>query len=353
MKILITAPNLDEQQNVSGISTVVRQIIENGGQEFSHFAAGRKDGKKIRPGWVFDQILLLPRFLLKVGREKPQVLHLNTALTPLAIGRDLVLARVANLAKVPVLLHIHGGKFFTQGFSRKFFKRLTEKMLRLSSRVIVLSETEKDFIENHWPDLNVSVLPNAVLPGQIKRSPNENAVKTIIFLGRIDKDKGLKEIIEACRILKDENFRFRFKSYGAGGEKDLFVKKMTEILGDDFYFGGVISGTEKWRVLAESDIFLLPSHYEGLPLALLEAMASGCVAIASDVGSIGEIIEDGKNGFLIKPKDVSQVVKKLKVLLFDKADWAGLRQNARKTIEENFNLRDYIEKLEGIYRKIV
>ena len=101
MKILITAPSLDEKENVSGISTVVRQIIENSEQEFSHFTAGRKDGKKNLAFWIFDQVLLLPRFLLKIRQEKPDILHLNTALTPLAIGRDTVLAKVAKSMKTP------------------------------------------------------------------------------------------------------------------------------------------------------------------------------------------------------------------------------------------------------------
>ena len=83
MKILITAPSLSETENVSGISTVVRQIIENSSLEFSHFAAGRKDGQRAGPGWAFKQIFLPAKFLFKIRQEKPDILHLNTSLTPL------------------------------------------------------------------------------------------------------------------------------------------------------------------------------------------------------------------------------------------------------------------------------
>lgn len=353
MKILITAPSLAEAENVSGISTVVRQIIKNSRMEFSHFTAGKRDGEKIGLRWTLKQTILLPDLLLKIKQEKPDVLHLNTALTPLAIGRDVAIAKTAQYLNVPILLHIHGGKFFTKGFSKKIFKRLTEKMLKRADTVVVLSEREREFIENLANDLDIYVLPNAVSFDEIEKLKRENSEKkNIIFLGRLHAGKGLKEIAGAFRDLKDKNIEFRFEAYGAGEEKDAFVRQMTEILGDDFYYGGVVSGREKWKALSNADIFLLPSHYEGLPLALLEAMAAGCVAVASDVGSIGEIIENEKNGFLVKPHDASQIVEKLEFLLSDKTDWENLRRNAEQTIKKMFNIKDYVESLETIYKRI-
>lgn len=353
MKILITAPSLAEAENVSGISTVVRQIIKNIPFEFSHFAAGRRDGEKSGLGWIFRQVFLLPNFLIKFKREKPDLLHLNTALTPLAIGRDAILAKTAQFLKIPILLHIHGGKFFTQGFGNDFYKRLTKKLLQRASAVVVLSETEKEFIEKIGNELKIHVLPNAVSIDEIEKSEREQKEKkTIVFLSRLHEGKGLKEIRETCRILKNKGIEFHFEAYGAGEKKDSFVRQMTEILGEDFYYGGVVSGREKWKALSGADVFLLPSHYEGLPLSLLEAMAAGCVAVASDVGSIGEIIEDKKNGFLIKSRNVAQIVEKLEFLLSDKADWKNLRRNAEQTIEKKFNINNYIKSLETIYRKI-
>lgn len=354
MKILITAPSLAEAENVSGISTVVRQIIQKSPFEFSHFAAGRRDGEKIGLRWFYNQAFLFPNFFVRIKQESPDLLHLNTALTPLAIGRDAVLAKIAQYLKTPILLHIHGGKFFTQGFSNNFYKRLIKKMLYRTSAVVVLSETEKEFIEKIGNDLKIHVLPNAVSFAEIEKVEHKKKKKkTILFLGRFHKGKGLKEIRETCRILKNKDIEFRFEGYGAGEEKDSFVRQMTEILGKDFYYGGVVSGREKWKALSDADVFLLPSHYEGLPLALLEAMAAGCVAVASDVGSIGKVIEDGKNGFLIRPRDTSQIVEKMEFLFSGEADWENLQRNAEKTIEERFSIKDYVKSLETIYEEII
>lgn len=362
MKILITAPSLETNRNVSGISSVVGQIIKHGGDEFFHFEAGRRDGEKVDIDWFLRQISLCLHIRREIRDRKIDVVHINTALAPLAIARDAILTRIASK---PVLLHIHGGRFFTQKFSNFFLKWLTGKMLEKAKAIVVLSEIEKDFIEKNWKNTNVRVLENAVQVDEVQpRKPNmsvppasagglnETAEKTIIFLGRLHEDKGLHEIIEACRILKKEGFQFNFKCFGMGEAKEKFVSEMTKILGEKFFYGGVVSGAEKWKAFAESDIFLLPSRYEGLPVALLEAMAAGCVPVASNVGSVCEVVKDGVNGFLIEPENVSQTLEKLKFLLSDKTDWENLRRNARETIEKRFDIKDYIKKLEDIYKKI-
>ncbi|MBA3694609.1 MAG: glycosyltransferase, partial [Acidobacteria bacterium] len=141
--------------------------------------------------------------------------------------------------------------------------------------------------------------------------------------------------------------------FGAGALKDFFIAKMSQILGENFYYGGVISGAEKWKRLAESDIFLLPSRYgEGLPLAMLEAMAARCVVVVADVASVRAVIKDGENGLIVEPYNTAQVVEKLKFLLSGEADLEILRRNARATIEENFAITDYVKELEEIYAEM-
>ncbi len=115
----------------------------------------------------------------------------------------------------------------------------------------------------------------------------------------------------------------------------------------------MVSGAEKWKALAKADIFLLPSrHGEGLPMAMLEAMAASVVVVVSKMASIGGVVRDGENGFLIEPRNVSQLIEKLKILLFDKVDLETIGKNARKTVAEKFDLDSYTKRLENIYREI-
>jgi len=357
MKILITAPSLDERENVSGISSVVRLIMTGSRENFYHFQAGRRDGEAAGISWVFKQINSVPRFLRAIKREKINVVHINTALNPLSIARDFFLVKAARIKRRPILLHLHGGRFLVEDFRSLWLKNLTEKMLRSASIILVLSELEKQTITNRWKNLNIRVLENAVAVdeiGKLKRlENNKQNEKTIIFLGRLHESKGLHEIIEACRILKAENFQFRFKCFGTGELKDFFVTEMAAVLGENFFYGGVISGEEKWKQLVQSDIFLLPSKYgEGLPMAMLEAMAAGCIVVVSEMASVGAVIKDGVNGFLVQPQNVPQLIEKLKMLLSDEINWKTLRRNAQETVAKEYNLPDYIKKLEEIYAEI-
>jgi glycosyltransferase involved in cell wall biosynthesis len=355
MKVLITAPSLDENKNVSGISTLVREIIKNGDAEFHHFQAGREDDEKIGVKWILQQIFLTPRLLWTLYSEKIELVHINTALVPLSILRDATLVFAARMAKTPILLHPNGGRFLMEDFTNRPLAWITEKMFRFASKVLVLSDHEKQSIEKRWHHLDVRILPNAIsIDEALINQRVEKSEKTIIFLGRLHESKGLHEIIEACRVLKNENYKFKFRCFGAGPQKDFFIDEMTRILGDDFYYGGVISGAEKWNQLSESDVFLLPSRYgEGLPLAILEAMAARVVVVAADVASVRAVIKDGENGLMVEPYNTAQTIEKLKYLLSGEANWENLRQNGRKTVEENYAIGEYVKKLENLYGEII
>jgi glycosyltransferase involved in cell wall biosynthesis len=351
LKILITAPSLDESQNVSGISSVVRQIVERGNLNYTHFSAGKKDGERQNARWILKQIALPFEFFRIIKREKIEVVHINTAFNPLSIMRDFALVKAAKFARIPILLHIHGGKFLAQKFDKNWLKTITEKMLRASDEILVLSKLEKKIVETRWQNLRVEVLENAVAVEDFTET--EKRKNSIVFLGRLHESKGLNEIIEAVRILKSEDLDFTFRAFGAGDLQDFFIAAMTKILGDKFYFGGVISGKAKQIELNQSDIFVLPSRYgEGLPMAMLEAMAASNIVVVSEMASIGAVVQNNFNGFLVEPKNVSQLTETLRNILSNKIDAESIRKNARKTVEEKYNLQNYITKLERIYEKL-
>lgn len=351
-KILITAPSLVEKENISGISTLVRQIIEKSNFNFLHFAVGRKDSEKVNFFWMLKQFSLPLRFSRQISANKIDIVHINTAFATLSIVRDFVLVSLAKFFGYAVLLHIHGGRFLTEKFESRILKYLAGEMLHIADKVLVMSEYEKQILLGYWKNLNIEILANAVDVDEIFEADKKSNLKTIIFFGRIHESKGLKEIIESCRILEAEGFNFQFKCYGTGIRKEFFIKEMKEVLGKKFSYEGIVSGDAKREALVKADIFLLPSYFEGLPVSMLEAMAAKCVIITSDVGSIKNVIEDGKNGFLIEPHNIRQIVQQLKNLLPEDQDLTDVKNNARKTIVENFSMRDYVVKLEKIYGEI-
>lgn len=354
MKIVITSPSLDERKNVSGISTIVRQIIEHGNDGFIHFQAGRQDGESAGPMWLARQVVLPLRFYLTLRKVKPDVVHINTALTDLSIWRDAALARAAAFAGRPVVIAVHGGKYLLNEIKDRRLKAACSSMLNTARAVIVYSESERRQLESRWKGLDIHILPNAVpvRDGEIIKS--ENADSVLIFFGRLHESKGLAEMIKACQALKDAGFTFRLHCFGDGPMKEKFVSQMGDILGERFHYGGVVSGPLKFEELVRSDIFVLPSIYgEGMPMAILEAMSAGCVVIASDMASVGDVIRDGSNGYLIEPGNTAQLISRLKLVLGSRSDWKSIQQAAKKTVRDRFAITGYIEKLEAIYRSAV
>lgn len=350
MNIVITAPSLDEHKNVSGISTIVRQIIEHGSHDFAHFKAGREDGEAANALWLAKQATLPVGFTAKLLSEKADLVHINTALTDLSIWRDLALSKAAKLAGRPIVLALHGGKYLVNPIKSSRVASAVESMLRSAKIVVVYSELERQEVNKRWPGLDIRVLANAIPVRDEPIAERNNVIPQIIFFGRLHESKGLGEMVKACKQLADEGIEFKLNCYGDGPMKDEFLADINGAIGDRFHYGGVLKSSEKYSVLDKSDIFLLPSIYgEGLPMAILEAMAAGCVVVASEMASVASVIKDGVNGYMVEPRNTEQLVARLRETLTNRDNWQLMRQAAVETVRNDFAIEGYIAKLDAIY----
>jgi glycosyltransferase involved in cell wall biosynthesis len=107
------------------------------------------------------------------------------------------------------------------------------------------------------------------------------------------------------------------------------------------------------RILAACDLFVLSSLYEGLPVALLEAMALGKPPVVTAVGGIPEVVTDGVDGFLVQPKDYEGLANRIIALIRDGELRGQISGRAAKKIEEKFSLRDMIGRVEDIYNQVL
>lgn len=354
MNIVITAPSLDEHKNVSGISTIVRQIIAHGSHRFVHFQAGREDGEPANALWLLKQALLPFRLALCVLREKADLVHINTALTDLSIWRDAALAKAVRMTGRPIVLSVHGGKYLLNPIEDTRLAAAIESMFRAAGIVVVYSDLEKREVTRRWKNLDVGVLPNAVPQRDGPIVVRDNPEPVIIFFGRLHESKGLNEMVKAFARLKADGFDFQFSCFGDGPMKNEFIGQMRETMGERFHYGGVLRSSEKFSALDKADIFLLPSIYgEGLPMAILEAMAAGCIVVASEMASVAAVIRDGDNGYLVEPGNVEQLVSRLKVILSSRPDWKPIQAAAVETVRTGFAIEGYIERLEAIYAEAV
>jgi glycosyltransferase involved in cell wall biosynthesis len=164
----------------------------------------------------------------------------------------------------------------------------------------------------------------------------------------LERIKGLKEIILALKLLKNEH-DFNLIIAGEGPDKYSFIQECKSQIPGKFEYVGVVYGREKQMVFERSHIFLMPSYYEGLPYSLLEAMAYKLVPIVTPVGSVPELVEDGKNGFVVQVNDYLSLYKRTAELIDNPDMMKRMCSNAFNIIRSKYSLSNHIQEINKIY----
>lgn len=356
MKIIINSPSLDPKVNVSGISAVTQFIISNNKEaDYIHFEVGRKDAESQGALSRITRILRNKKDwaqLLKQNKEA--VVHYNIPLMKAAIIRDYMLIKVAHKLGLHIVLHIHGGNYIKERNRPWYIKRLLNKIFAWGKHVIVLGEDEKNILEEDFKLKNIVSLPNCIDLTEAKnfnRSIADKEILDILYIGRIEPNKGIDYTFEACKALKNEGVKFHLNFAGKEEIEGQHIPKFKEEFGEHFTFHGIVSGEKKSEVLKKCDIFLLPSFYEGLPMSLLETMSFGQVPVVTPVGSIPTVVTDNINGLFINIKNTADIVGAIKKLTADKEFCAALSQKAKKTIIEKFDNHKYVTQLNELYSR--
>jgi colanic acid/amylovoran biosynthesis glycosyltransferase len=176
----------------------------------------------------------------------------------------------------------------------------------------------------------------------------------ILTVARLVEEKGLKYAIEAiCRVLNNNGFNTKYLIAGSGYlEREL--KNLTHELGieKNIVFLGEMTHDEIIELMGKASIFILPSIAEALPVVLMEAQVSGLPVIATNVGSISEIILDNESGFIVPPMDSGALAEKLEYLLKNPEKWPLMGAIGRKHIEKKFDILKLNKKLVDLYSRL-
>jgi len=180
-----------------------------------------------------------------------------------------------------------------------------------------------------------------------------NRTVNVLFCGRLLALKGLNNLIEAFKIVHKKCPNTRLLLVGGGNiEHWKMTAKQTGIPDDAIAFMGQMRYEEMPGIFRKGDVFVLPSMSESMPLSLLEAMACGRSAIASNVGGIPEIITHGENGYLVKPGDSVELSKRIIELVGnpDLRDRFGAK--ARTNVEKHFDLKNMVKETREMFLSV-
>lgn len=237
-----------------------------------------------------------------------------------------------------------GYQLSTFSKEKSFIRRVASPIIeffsyKIADKIIVTSQKDKDFIIERYriSEEKIIVIPNFVetdtfKPLEVKKE------KRLIFVGRLDKQKNLFSLIDAVKDLD-----VKLVLIGKGPLEEALNDKVKEERIENVVFAGVIPNERLPEELNKSEIFILPSFYEGNPKTLLEAMACELPVIGTDVVGIREIIKHKENGYLC-----GTLAESIKEAITDMMKNEELRrkmgENARKTIIENYSLKTLVEK---------
>ena len=260
---------------------------------------------------------------------------------------------IGKLFRKEVILAPRSGVIVKDFERSSFFRWWVTLVINKADKVICQGEIWKKFysklIKKDFDKL--IVIQNWIDISKYKEKKNQNKSKdlNVLFLAWVIREKGIFELIEAANDLKEYYPNIKYVIGGKGDDLALAKQKVSDYsLDDRFMFKGWVLGEEKLELLRNSDIFVLPTYFEGFPNSLVEAMASELPCIATKVGAIPDLIQDNINGLLINPKDSDDLRSKLKMLYDDFDLRCELSSNARRSILDNNTINAAISKFKSL-----
>ena len=173
------------------------------------------------------------------------------------------------------------------------------------------------------------------------------------IIARLSREKGVDLFIEAAKFVLIKIPEAKFFIAGAGSLKETLIKRAKDLnIFNSIYFVGFVD-SNLVSFLNELDVVVFPSLKEGLPLALLESMSMKKIVIVSDVGGMPEVVEDGKNGYVVKKGDINAIYQKLIFVYNNRPGLKELAGSAAETIKERFNIENCADKTINLFMKFL
>lgn len=347
-RVLMIGPSLDSR---GGMATVERQLmgcLADAGAHARFISTYNDCGK---PKKAAIALVAYARFCCVLGDF--DVIHVHMASRG-SYARKSLFLRKAMAAGKKTIIHLHGGEFAVW-FDNEMSNGKRDEVRGLfgdADAVIVLSEEwEKWLVSRGFAPKRIAVIHNAVPVPEKPCSPG--ARQDVLFLGRLDERKSPDALLRASRVMLGEHPDVKLL-FGGDGYPERYKALASDLgIADRCEFLGWITGEAKEGLFERAGTFCLPSKNEGMPMSVLEAMAHGVPTIATPVGGVPQVIEDGVNGFLTPVGDEERLSDLLCMLADDSVLRGGIGAEARRKIEADFSLELSCERLLGLYSDIV
>jgi glycosyltransferase involved in cell wall biosynthesis len=275
--------------------------------------------------------------------------------------RDALVVATCLLCAQPFVLQFHGGRL-PHSATRigRAVRRTLGRVLGLAEAVVAISREDEAFYRAAASNTRVVRIPNGVAVSDVAASVPARfgaGQVRLLHVGRLAEDKGLLDVLDALAILKEQGSLHRVSLVIAGtGPLSAAARQRVAQHGLEaaVRFVGAAFGAQKDQLMADADLFVFPTyHAERLPYALLESMAAGAVPITCNTGAIAEVVQNGREGFLVKPRDPRGLADLLAALLQDPSALPRLSTASRQRIRDSYSLERMANAFNALYTEVI
>lgn len=319
------------------------------------FVIHRLHGLNFSAGGMIQEYPYLPGLPAEIERLKPQIVHAESHLFLTTVQA----VKKAKRLGLPSVVTVHG-VLADRGVAINFAQHvylftLGLEVFRSVDRVICLTRSDaRDIVRLGCALEKIRLVPNAV-DTELFRPCEEREYNLVVWVGRFVPEKGVEYLVEAARIVAHEFRDVKFLLVGYGPLKAKIMKLMYDrgLLGNFVRFSEPLSRDEIAEILGKASFFVFPSLREGLPLSVLEAMASGVPVVCSAIPGISDIVTHGENGLLVPPRNPKAFAEAILTLSNDENLRRRLSQNARQLMLEKYCWSTIIKKMEKVYDETI
>jgi len=327
--------------------------------------SSNRDKGKITLGGMLKLFRMWLTAAKKILFWRPTLIYTTLSQNGTGWFRDASFIWLAHVTCRPIVLHFHGGDF--QCFYRRqniLMQRFVRATLTRVAGVIVLANRLQEQFDGIVDPSRVHVLYNGVaLPGQTEARSSSCPGIHVLYIGSLSVSKGVDTLLEtAYRLAKrDSKIRFTLAGEPIPNERNITHRPDgTALRTYDFTASSQhpsiritppVSGSEKTALYLESDVLVLDSYSEGLPMAVLEAMSQGLAMVVSPVGALPEILQEGENALFVRPGSTTDLEAALVRLAHDPVMRQKMGENNRTLIVEKFSAEKLAAGLAAIFQQ--
>ncbi|QQS49731.1 MAG: glycosyltransferase [Bacteroidota bacterium] len=359
-KILILVPS---PRSPGGVGHYYQTIKPYYTINIRYFVRGVRNQQSLLSRMLYPLVQLFDYlcFVFQLLFYRYQLIHVNTSFGFTGILRDAGFILLAKHFRKKYLVFFRGiDEAVMLKVEKKLWKLFRNTFLKADMIWVLSHKLEAQLREWGYQgpvEVETTLVDEALLNGFDFESSlakyNSNHQFEILFMSRLEKTKGIYEAIEAFRILQQTHPWVRMRICGSGSERSKVEQFIGEQLNREIFLEGHVSGTGKIKAFTQAHLFLFPSYFEGMPNAVLEALAFGLPVVTSKVGGIPDIFIDHKMGYLTTDISAPNLAR-LMAMLIDKPEHCkAISQFNYEYARGRFYAGEVCRRVEQHYKKLL